>query len=87
MILNQLQHVDDEYLGSPYLPSEQERLAQTASCLPKSADLDPQCNLIGELMCKLFDMPVGAVSILASQYAVLKGAYGVNQVRGSATRG
>ncbi len=79
MILNQMQRIDDEYLGSPYVQTEHERLTKTASYLPKTANTDPTFNVIGQLVCKLFDMPLGAVTMLASQYAVLKGACGIDQ--------
>lgn len=79
IVLGNLQVLGNEYLGSPFLASEQERIAATNSYLPANADAHPQCVAIGTAVSKVFDMPMGGVTFVGHERVVCH-ANGLQQV-------
>ncbi len=86
IVLGDLQVLGDEYLGSPFLASEQERILATNSYLPPlNAETDPQCVAIGTAVSKVFGMPMGGVTFVGHDRVVCQ-ANGLRQTEPSDRR-
>lgn len=76
-----IQHVSlgnkEEYLGSPFLPSEPDRLKALACCFQGPRLPQTFYDAVSKLVTTLFDMPIGTVVFIDQKHAVVQGAAGM----------
>lgn len=75
----EVQHIvgTPEYLGSPFLLSEPERLKALTCCFQQNCLPQSFYDAVGRLVSTIFGMPVGTVVFIDDEFANLKGASGV----------
>lgn len=69
-----------EYLGSPFLAAEPERLKAVACCYQGPQLSTLFYNAVGRLVTTVFDMPIGTVAFIDDKFAEVQGAAGVSVV-------